>query len=217
MKLSIPPMIVLLAFFLLPLVALAGCTSQAPYTTPAPSATPAPAVSQIPEKILSTIEPVQMSLDLYEMPGNFTFVSKGERNASKIQPWQLNQGWKKGYLTVLQRNDPGRSGLQIVQVISIYPYENASRMVDYQVDGNYLDLERISEAERMNNSITELPSPGIGDSSRAIARLDKNDPEITYLIAFSRYNVFEEFWGNGTATDYETIKKAAAIAAAKIT
>jgi hypothetical protein len=211
MKLSLPPIIVLLAFFLLLLVALAGCTSQAPHTTPAHAAL------QIPEKILSTIEPEQMALELYEMPGNFTLISKGERNASKMQSWQLNQGWKKGYLTFLQRNDPDRSGLQIVQVIAVYPYENASRMVDYQVDGNYLDLARISEAERMNNSITELPSPGIGDFSRAIAKLDKNDPEITYLIAFSRYDVFEEFWGNGTAADYEMMRQAAAIAAAKIT
>lgn len=90
-------------------------------------------------------------------------------------------------------------------------------MVDYQADGNYLDIESASEAERMNYTIIELPSPGIGDSSRAIARFDKNDPDTVYLIAFSRYDVFEEIWGNGAAADYEMLKQAAAIAAAKIT
>jgi len=210
-------MIVLLAFFILPLVAVAGCTSQTPHTTPAPSATPTSLASQVPEKTLSTIEPAQMALEPSDMPGNFTVVKKGERNESMMRPWQINQGWKKGYSTALKRNDPGRTGPQIMQFISVYPGENASRMVDYLVDGNYLDLARASEAERMNNTITELPSPGIGNSSRAIVKLDKNDPDIIYLIAFSRYDVFEEIWGNGTAADYETMKQAAAIAAAKIT
>ena len=210
-------MIILIAFFLLPLVAIAGCTSQAPHATPASSATPAPAASQLPAKNLSTIEPVQMALELYDMPGNFTLIKKGERNESMTRPWQLNQGWKKGYSTALKRNDPGHTGPQISQFISVYPRENASRMVDYLVDGNYLDLARVSEAERMNNSITELSLPGIGDFSRAIVKLDKNDPDMIYLIAFSRYDVFEEIWGNGTAADYETMKQAAAIAAAKIT
>ncbi|MHB8164091.1 MAG: hypothetical protein ACYDDV_07040 [Methanoregula sp.] len=217
MKRRFPPMIILPALFLILVIILAGCTSHAPPATPAPSATPVPASSQIPEKTLSTIEPVQMALVLSDMPGNFTLISKGERNASKMQPWQINQGWKKGYNIVLQRNDPGRSGPQIAQFIAVYPKENASLMVDYQVDGNYLDLARQSDAERMNNSITELPSPGIGNFSRAISKHDKNDPDIIYFIAFSRYDVFEEIWGNGTAADYETMKQAAAIAAAKIT
>lgn len=222
MKRRFSPMIVLPALFLLCLVALAGCTSPAPpappalSATPASSVTPAPAASQVPEKTLSTIEPVQMALEPSGMPGNFTLIEKGERYASMMQSWQLNQGWKKGYSTILQRDDPGRSGPQIAQYIAVYPRENTSRMVDFQVEGIYLDLERASEADRMNNSIIALPSPGIGDFSRAIGKLDKNDPELTYLIAFSRYDVFEEVWGNGTAADYETIKQAAALAAAKI-
>jgi len=217
MKLPVPPKAVLLVFFLLALVALAGCTSQTPPATPAPSATPAPPASQVPEKTLSTIEPAEMALVPSEITGNFTLIKKRERNESMTRAWQLNQGWKKGYSATFKRNDTGRTDLQIGQFISVYPRENASKMVDYLVDGNYLDLARIPDAERMNYSITELPPPGIGDSSRAIIKLDKNDPEIIYLIAFSRYDVFEEIWGNGTAAEYETMKQAAAMAAAKIT
>ncbi|MFA4861312.1 hypothetical protein [Methanoregula sp.] len=217
MKRQVSPRVVLLAFVLLLLVALAGCTSQAPPATPAPSATPAPPASQVPGKTLSTIEPAQMALEPSEITGNFTLIKKSERNESMTRAWQLNQGWKKGYSAAFKRNDPGHPDLQIGQFISVYPRENASKMVDYLVEGNYLDLARIPDADRMNYSITELPPPGIGDSSRAIIKLDKNDPETMYLIAFSRYDVFEEIWGNGTAAEYETMKQAAAMAASKIT
>lgn len=217
MNLRFFPVIVIIVFFLLPLVALAGCISQEAPASPTPTATPVPAAVQMPGKSLSTIEPAQMALEPSGMPGNFTLLRKIERNESMIRPWELNQGWKKGYSAAFKRDDPGRTGPQIAQFIGIFPRENVSRVVDYLIDGNFLDLARLSDAERMNNSITELPSPGIGDYSRAIAKFDKNDPDIYYLLAFSRHDVFEEIWGNGTAADYETMRQAAAIAAANIT
>jgi len=53
--------------------------------------------------------------------------------------------------------------------------------------------------------------------SRAFSEPGKNNPEIIYLIPCSRYDVFKEFRGNWTAADYDTLRQAAAIAAAKIT
>jgi len=53
--------------------------------------------------------------------------------------------------------------------------------------------------------------------SRAISEPGKNNPEIIYLIPCSRYDVFKVFRGNCTAADYDTLRQAAAIAAAKIT
>jgi hypothetical protein len=162
------------------------------------------------------MEPEEMALGPSEILGNFTLIQKSERNVSRIPAWQINQGWKKGYYTTLQRNESGSGGMELQQFIAIYPRENSSRMVDYLVDGNFLDYERLSEGERLNVSMSELPSPGIGDFSRAFYQAHKEDPDPLYTIAFSRYDVFVEFWGNGTMADYETMKQAAAIAAAKI-
>jgi hypothetical protein len=37
-----------------------------------------------------------------------------------------------------------------------------------------------------------------------------------YLISFVKKDVYQDFWTNGTATDFETAKQFAGIAAAKI-
>lgn len=216
MKRPLLPVTVSGVVVLLLLACIAGCTSQSPQATPVPSATPVPPTQPVLEKNLSTMEPEQMAVDASEIPGNFTLIKKSQTNVSWIPAWQINQGWKKGYYTTLQRNESGNGVKELQQFIAIFPRENSSRMVDYLVEGNFLDYERLSEGERLNTSMSELPSPGIGDFSWAFYQVHKEDPDPIYTIAFSRYDVFVEFWGNGTMSDYEIMKQAAATAAAKI-
>jgi len=210
MRLSPFFMTVSVAVVLILLACVAGCTSPL-----APASTPAPAPSSPPAKTLSTIEPEQMVLGLADLPGNYTLVSSGERNVSKIQPWMQNAGWKKGYSVLLQKNEPGSYAHPVIwHYVYKFPAENASRVVSWEVDG--LVIYDARDEKNRNFTYTELAAPGIGTSSRAVTIADKNDPETMTMIAFSKYDVYEELWCNATPVDYETLKTAAAIAAAKI-
>jgi len=44
---------------------------------------------------------------------------------------------------------------------------------------------------------------------------DKSDNSQLYMIAFVKYDVYEQLSTNGTAADYETLKQMTGIAAAK--
>ncbi|MDD1686046.1 hypothetical protein [Methanoregula sp.] len=210
MKRSSCTIIVLFAVVLALFAVLPGCSSPATSAdTPAsvPSAPPAP------EKTLSTLEPEQMILGLADLPGNYTLVNYGERNVSKIQPWMLNAGWKKGNYVMMQKNEPGSSVHPAIwHYVYKFPKENASQVVSWQADG----LVVYDAQDDSNHTYTELAAPGIGNTSRAVSMADKNSPEMMTVIVFSKYDVYEELWCNATPVDYENLKKVAAIAAAKI-
>jgi hypothetical protein len=210
MRRSLFPVPVLLPVFLILLAVLAGCTSSV-----APAGTPTPVLTTAPAKTLSALEPQQMVLAPADLPGNFSLVKSAERNASHIQPWMKNAGWKNGYAVFLQKNETG-SALHpfIWHYVYKFPLENATKVVDWQADG--LVIYDAKDERNKNTTFTELASPGLGDKSRAVSMADKGDPETMYMIVFSRYDVYEELWCNATPADYENLKKVAAIAAAKI-
>ncbi|NLD56755.1 MAG: hypothetical protein GX651_01315 [Methanomicrobiales archaeon] len=200
-------------FVLLALLACsAGCTS--PAASPAPGTpAPVPPVSQAPAKTLSTLNTSQMLLNVSDYPGTVTLVGEGERNESTVRDWMYDAGWNAGYARIVQKNESGSHSM-IWQNIAKFPPGNASQIVDWQVDG--LVIYDARDPENANKTYTELPVPRIGDKSRAVSIVEENDPEPMYMIAFSRYDVYEEFWTYGTATDYETLKQAAVLAAEKI-
>ena len=190
----------------------AGCTS--PAASPAPGTpAPVPTESQVPAKTLATLNTSQMFLNVSDYPGTVTFLGDGERNESTIRDWMHDAGWYYGYVRIVQKNESGSHSI-IWQNIAKFPLENASRVVDWQVDG--LVIYDARDPENANKTYTELPVPRIGDKSRAVSIVEENDPEPMYIIAFSKYDVYEELWTNGTAPDYETLKQAAVLAAEKI-
>jgi len=195
-------MIILVTFFVILLVGIAGCTSQTP------------SASMVTDKNLSAIEPSQMMLQPSDLPANFTMVEKAERNVSEMRSWALDHGWKKGYYAMFQKNDPNSPpGTVFEQIISVYPAENITLIIP-----NTISAYRNGVIEENNANITleVLPSPGIGDSSSALVISDKSDNTRMYLVSFVKKDVYQDFWTNGTATDYETARQLAGIAAAKI-
>jgi len=46
--------------------------------------------------------------------------------------------------------------------------------------------------------------------------IQSGEPFDVYIIAFVKYDVYEELYANGTASDYEVLKAVAGKAAAKI-
>jgi hypothetical protein len=200
---SIAPMIMVMTFFIILSVSIAGCTSQAPSALP------------VTDKNLSTIEPSQMALQPSEVPGNFTLVEKAERNVSDMSSWAVDQGWKKGYYAVWQMNDQSLlPGTVFEQYISVYPANNISLIVP---DTVYMVKNWSAQEENVNISVVdELPLPTIGDSSSALRIFDKSNNTEEYIVAFVKKDVFQEFYTNGTAADYETARQLAIIAAAKI-
>lgn len=196
-KKSLAPMIVLMSVVIILCAGIAGCTSQAPATPP------------VTQQKLSTLEPLQMILEPADIPANFTLVEKYERNAANMSAWALNTGWKKGYGVYYETKGQDVQGLD--QVISIYPAENITLIVPQTVRG----IKNWS-MEDTNVTVEELPIPGVGDFSRALQISEKNDPINVYMIAFVKYDVYEELYVNGTAKDYDTLIQIAETAAAKI-
>ena len=189
-------MIILMTCFVIISIGIAGCTSQAP------------SVSKT-----STIEPSEMVLQSSDIPASFTLMEKAQRNVSEMNDWALDHGWKKGYYAVYLKNDPNSPAAFIEQHISVYPAENISLIVPNTVQGwkNWT-----IEQNSANVTFEELSLPTIGDSSAALKASNKTDNSQMYLITFVKKDVFQDFLTNGTATDYETAKQLAGIAAAKI-
>lgn len=190
-------MIFLMTCFVIISLGIAGCTSQAP------------AASKT-----STIEPSEIILQPSEIPVNFTLLEKGERNVSDMSEWSLDHGWKKGYYAVFLNNDPNAiPGTVIEQYISVYTAENITLIVPDTVSGwkNWT-----VEENDANLSFEELSLPAIGDSSAAMKVTNTSDMSQMYSVSFTKKDVYQQFMTNGTATDYETVKQLAGIAAAKI-
>ncbi|PKL69599.1 MAG: hypothetical protein CVV30_08585 [Methanomicrobiales archaeon HGW-Methanomicrobiales-1] len=196
-KQSLSFMIFLMTCFVIISLGIAGCTSQAP------------AASKT-----STIEPSEIILQPSEIPVNFTLLEKGERNVSDMSEWSLDHGWKKGYYAVFLNNDPNAiPGTVIEQYISVYTAENITLIVPDTVSGwkNWT-----VEENDANLSFEELSLPAIGDSSAAMKVTNTSDMSQMYSVSFTKKDVYQQFMTNGTATDYETVKQLAGIAAAKI-
>jgi hypothetical protein len=193
-KLSYSLMIVLMFMAIVFCAGIAGCTSP---TKP------------VGGQKLSTIEPAKMALQPIDVPANFTLVEAYERNASDMREWALEKGWKKGYGTYYDTQGPDARGLE--QMISVYPAENITLIVPDTVSSfkNWT-------IQDTNVTIVDLPSPGIGDASSALKVTQPGEPSDIYIIAFVKYDVYEEMYINGTASDYEMLKTVAGKAAAKI-
>ena len=186
----------LLAAVIMLSAVIAGCASQAPPASP------------VEETKLSTIDPAQLVLRPSEIPAMYILDEEWERDAADMNPWALDKGWKKGYGIYYEKQAPDARFLQ--HAISIYPAENITLIVPDTVN-----KWKNGSAEG-NFTVEELLSPGIGDSSSALKVTEVDDPMNMYIISFVKYDVYEELWTNGTATDYDMLKQLATAAAGKI-
>lgn len=206
-KQSISLMIMVMTVFLILSAGIAGCTSPAP-------APQVPAASPVPVQKLSTVAPSDLALQPSDVPKDFILLEKGERTVSDMRDWSLEHGWKGGYYATYQKNGGNASSGPIFdQSMSVYPAENITLIVPDTVQ-----IVKTWAAGDTNNrsAVDDLSLPTIGDSSSALIITDKSDNSHEFLIAFVKHDVYEQLYTNGTATDYETIKQLAVIAAAKI-
>lgn len=155
-----------------------------------------------------------MVLQPSDFPWNVTLLEKGERNVADMRDWSLGLGWKGGYYADYEKNDLNSpSGTIFEQVISVYPARNISLIVPDTVQ----QIKAWSAEDANNRSVEEVSLPVIGDSSSVLKLSDKSDNSHEYIIAFVKYDVYEQLYTNGTAADYETLRQLAGSAAAKIT
>ena len=162
-------------------------------------------VAQIdsPKPKLSTVEPSKLSLQLSDLPSNFTIKERVERIRSDVSQEARDLGWEEGYYVRYAKvGDSILDATIIAHSISIYPSENISIIVD---------LPRESDS---NITYDELSKPNIGDNSKAF-RITK-DNERYYMIQFIKMDVYESLTMWGTTTDYELLKEVAKKAEAKI-
>ncbi|HOX36153.1 MAG TPA: hypothetical protein P5217_08870 [Methanoregulaceae archaeon] len=191
--------IVLLFTVVFTLLAVAGCIS------PAPS-------SPVPTPGLSTVSPAEMALEPADLPGNFTLLEKGEREAANMRYWAIEHGWKRGYYAGYMKTGGNVSeGPFFEQVISVYSTQNITLIALDTVN-----TWKTMPAEDSNFTVEEISLPTIGDYSRAMKAYDRSDNTMSYMITFVKYDVFEQFMTVGTEADFETLKQMAIAAAAKI-
>jgi hypothetical protein len=206
-KQSLSLMVTVMTVLLLLSAGIAGCTSPAPSSQP-------PAESPGPVQKISTAAPSEMALLPSDVPSNLVLLEKGERNVSEMRDWSLEHGWKGGYYASYQKYDGNvSSGVIFDQSLSIYPAENITLIVP-----DTLQLGKAWAArDRTNRSVEEDSTlPVIGDSASAMKITDKSDNSHEFMIVFVKHDVYMELYTNGTATDYETLKQLAGIAAGKI-
>lgn len=158
----------------------------------------------VPQVKETTKEPVDLILQLSDLPENYTLGDKAERLRSEVSSSGLSIGWEKGYYVKYKRiGDTIFDATVIEQYISFYPIENISKAVT-----TYESNENITY-EQMSN-------PNIGDNSAAYKVADAEGIGGGYIIEFIKKNVYEAMTISGTSTDYELLKELAKKAVAKI-
>jgi hypothetical protein len=151
-----------------------------------------------------------MALTLSDVPAGFTIIQGKELIASDMNESAIQNGWKKGYSVVFERSDNGlQNGDHTIlsQSISVYPIENLNQVMTFAR----------SEKVPIDSSVkfTQLPDPGIGDSSQAFELTEVNGVTDLY-ISFVKEDVHENLYMNGRSVDYETLKNLAKASASKI-
>lgn len=195
----------LLLLLFVAVVLVSGCVQE---TTTSPVGEIQKQTTQSTEQPkLATKQPSELILDISDFTGNYSIKERSPRLKSDLDQDAITLGWKDGYYTQFIRignNLFDISGVQ--QWVSIYPIENISKALDLPKESNE------------NSTYEELPSPAIGDKSKAWRITEKTESGTNryYEIQFIKMNVMETFDMRGTATDYEALKALAVKAEAKI-
>lgn len=156
---------------------------------------------------LATKQPSELILDVSDFTGNYTIKERAPRLKSDLDQDAITLGWKDGYFAQFIRIGDNLFDMSgVLQWVSVYPIENVSKAFDLPKESNE------------NITYEELPSPAIGDRSKAwrITEKTEYDTYRYYRIQFIKMNVMETLEMRGTATDYEALKVLAVKAEVKI-
>jgi len=161
--------------------------------------------SQVQTK-LSTREPSEMVLELDDFPEGFEIKNRGPMLSSDAFDIEIEFGWIEGYeISFIDNGENPFDVTLIEQYISIYPSEN---------------IEVIANKGFTSAKFEVLPSPGIGEGSRAFKIREINEfsdeEDIYYLIEFRKKDVLEQLYISGARVDYELLKSLAKKAASKV-
>ena len=96
-------------------------------------------------------------LSLENLPEGYEIVERGPRTLADVSEESIKMGWKEGYSIAFQKEDTLLDISYISLWNSRYPIENVSKPVNL-TSINYSEEEYI---------VSELPSPNIGDVSKA--------------------------------------------------
>lgn len=157
---------------------------------------------------IASKEPSEMALSLEDLPQdqNYTLKERTERTKSDVSSRAIDLGWEKGYYVRFARIGDMFDTTGVEHVISIYPLENITKILDLPQESEYMVYD-------------ELSKPNIGDDSRAfrITWIDEFGYEQkTYQIEFIKMNVYEALFLSGTTLDYEFLKDLASKAESKV-
>ncbi len=195
----------LLAGLLIAVVFVSGCTSQSNQSNTSTQEKPTSIISTPKE---TTKQPIDLVLTLSELTGNYTVVERSPRLRSDILEGSLAWGWKEGYyIRFVRFGENPFSSTILEQWISIYPIENVTKNIESGLKSDE------------NTTYEELPTPNIGDQSRAWRGTTTDEfgnQQRFYTIEFIKMNVYERLDMSGVITDFEELKALATKVAAKI-
>ena len=159
-------------------------------------------------KQVTTKQPSELILTLSDLGEGYTTKESTPRLKSDVSEEGISWGWKDGYYVRHARVGENIFDVTVIEHwVSIYPIENVGK--------------NLEQGEESNENVTyeELPSPNIGDKSRAwrVTTSDSSGESNRYYeIEFIKMNIYERVDMSGTTTDYETLKTLAKKAEAKI-
>jgi hypothetical protein len=201
--------------FLILCCCISGCTSQPGNgsDTPVIPGGAAPALDQI------ILQPA-------DVPPNYVLIENRVKNSTDVSQMARDLGWRNGYVVVYQKTDElivGGEPSSITQNIAIYPAEKISEIYNAVLN---------SARSQQQYFFQDLPDPGIGDESSAVAayaavngevilqdlpaasvpKADSAGPYIVkegerpvyYEIIFTKGDVLEVIRMSGISADYGT-------------
>lgn len=153
----------------------------------------------------TTVEIAEMALQTSDLPQNYTLKEKAIKTHDDVSEQTIEKGWKEGYYTIHYNLWNNATNITVIeQHISIFEPGKADDFVKIDLVSNEFATYR------------ELTDPGIGDVSRAFEVSPANEDDVYYILKFSKMNVYEIMYLKGTDKDYNSLKRIAEIAEAKI-
>lgn len=132
-----------------------------------------------------------------DLPEGYEMIERGPRTSADVSEESLEKGWKEGYSIEFQKGDTLLDISRISLWNSRYPVENIPTIVNNPL--NYSE----------EYTISELPSPNIGDISKAYKIKDTEWGTLTYTISFGKKDIYVGVSVAGNIADYELLKKLA--------
>lgn len=194
-------------FLVIMLLCSAGCLDtlfgEPPAVTVAITAAPTAVTS--PESTIVPEQSSDMALQPADIPSDFVLQDRTVIALPEVSQLARQLGWREGYyVSFYRRNGNNEIITRIWQSVSIFSSEN--------INGVFLlEKEQLEKQQLTPGSRYEIPFPAIGERSIAFRETNPLDPErpVTYIVIFTKKNVYEKITMSGTNTDYETIKRLA--------